>query len=299
MEAITDRGFRARALFPLLLAAAALHPGCAADPSDRHADDDVDDGGSDGDTDSDTDGDTDTDDDGCSEDAKPVYVIDGNDTLYRFDPPEKAFVPIGEIDCPSFANPFSMSVTRDAVAHVLLQDGRLNRVSTQDAACEEITQYVPDSGGFFLFGMGYATDGPDTEEETLYIGDEASLGYIDETTWQPFALGPTSGNPELTGTGAGELWGFFPTDAPPHVSRLDKGTAEVLESFPLPELSSDANAWAFAFWGGAFYIFYKTFDDPSTTVYKLEDGVLETYMADTGKYIVGAGVSTCAPLDVE
>jgi hypothetical protein len=281
-----------------LFVSAALIWGCSAADDDRTGDDDGA-GDTDTDTDSDSDSDTDTDDDGCSEDAKPVYVIDGDDSLYRFDPLEKTFTLIGEIDCPGVAGPFSMSVTRDAVAHVLLQTGELNRVSTEDASCELIPDYTPGQGGFMLFGMGYATTGPDTEEEKLYIGNETSLGYIDEETWEPFALGPTSGNPELTGTGAGELWGFFPQDTPPRVSQLDKGTAEVIQTFPLPELSNDANAWAFAFWGGAFYIFYKTFDDESTNVYKLEDGELGMHIENTGKYIVGAGVSTCAPLEVE
>jgi len=274
--------------------------GCSGAGDDRAGDDDgTTDSDTDTDSDSDSDSDSDTDDDGCSEDAKPIYVIDGDDSLYRFDAIEKTFTLIGEIDCPGVAGPFSMSVTRDAVAYVLLQTGDLCQVSTEDASGELVAEYTPGQGGFQLFGMGYATIGPDTEEEKLYIGDDSSLGYIDEDTWEPFALGPIEGNPELTGTGAGELWGFFPTDTPPRVSQLDKGDAQVLDNYPLPELSNDANAWAFAFWGGAFYIFYKTFDEDSTNVYKLEDGELSMHIEDTGKYIVGAGVSTCAPLEVE
>jgi hypothetical protein len=271
--------------------------GCSAAGDGRDGDDD---GASDTDTDTDTESDSVTDDQSCSEESKFVYVIDGDDSLYRFDPPSKTFDLIGEIDCPSFANPFSMSVTRDAEAHVLLQDGRLNRVSTDDASCEEITEYSPGQNDFTLFGMGYTTDGPDTEEETLYISNESSLGWIDDT-WFPSALGPVSSNPELTGNGLGELWGFFPMDTPPRVAQLDKGDAQVIEgsNYPLLSLSSDANAWAFAFWGGSFYIFYKTFDDPSTNVYKLDDGELTTHIDDSGKYIVGAGVSTCAPIEVE
>jgi len=92
--------------------------------------------------------------------------------------------------------------------------------------------------------------------------------------------------------------------SPPAVARIDKSTGHVADAadyFELPQLSSNAEAWAFAFWGGYFYIFYKTFTDASTNVYQLDpdSGNLDTYAASTGMRIVGAGVSTCAPVVVE
>ena len=49
--------------------------------------------------------------------------------------------------------------------------------------------------------------------------------------------------------------------------------------------------------GGNFYLFYKSQTDPSTRVFELDGktGNVEEIMPDTGRYIVGAGVSTCAP----
>jgi hypothetical protein len=60
-------------------------------------------------------------------------------------------------------------------------------------------------------------------------------------------------------------------------------------------------AWAFAFWGGDFWIFLQRSQDTSTTVYRFVTATqtLSTVIANTGRTIVGAGVSTCAPLRVE
>ena len=63
--------------------------------------------------------------------------------------------------------------------------------------------------------------------------------------------------PEFTGNSNGELWGFFPQTNPPSVSQIDKVSGAVIQSYPLTDLSSNANAWAFAFWGGDFYIFLQ------------------------------------------
>ena len=59
-------------------------------------------------------------------------------------------------------------------------------------------------------------------------------------------------------------------------------------------------AWAFAFWGGRFWIFLKRDSDASTYVYAMDatTGALTTALSNTGRTIVGAGVSTCAPVNV-
>ena len=125
------------------------------------------------------------------------------------------------------------------------------------------------------------------------------MGAVDLQSWTVSDIGPIArGNPELTGTAWGELWGFFPQSNPPTITQIDKDTGAFLTSYPLP-LSSDANAWAFAFWGGDFYVFYKAFADWDTTVYRMPiDGSsdLEVFVQSTGRYIVGAGISTCAPV---
>ena len=115
-------------------------------------------------------------------------------------------------------------------------------------------------------------------------------------------VGTVQGWPELTGTGAAELWGWFPSDelgqTTPHVDKIDKTNGHSLQSFPLTELQGPPMAWAFAFWGGDFWIFLQKGTDTETTVYQLDGmaGTIKSRTPASGLSIVGAGVSTCAPV---
>jgi hypothetical protein len=284
-------------LLACLAAAAPLWASCGEDERSSSSDGDSD---ADGDTDADTDTDTDSDtDDDCSEASKVVYVVDSDNSLYTFDPPTGEFGLIGTVDCGNLSSPFSMAVTRDAVAYVLFQNGDIFEVSTADATCTA-TPYVTGQSGFSVFGMGFATDSADTTAETLYIADSASLATIDGD-WNVGIVGSITGDPELTGNGLGELWGFFPTATTPHVSQIDKANGSLVTTYPMADLSNSASAWAFAYWGAAFYVFYESGLDTSTNVYKVDadSGAVETYIPNSGKRIVGAGVSTCAPTSIE
>ena len=57
-------------------------------------------------------------------------------------------------------------------------------------------------------------------------------------------------------------------------------------------------AWAFAFWGGDFWIFLTKGSETATTVYQIDGmtGTIKGTTAAPGRTIVGAGVSTCAPV---
>lgn len=57
-------------------------------------------------------------------------------------------------------------------------------------------------------------------------------------------------------------------------------------------------ARAVAFWGGDFWVFLQLPPATSTVVYRVDGKTFmpRTAIADTGRSIVGAGVSTCAPL---
>ena len=279
----------------------------AQDDSGPDSDSDSD---SDGDSDSDSDGDSDSDSDGdCSEEAKLVYTVDSAGTLYRFDPPNHSFELVGTMDCESMGTPFSMAVARNDKAYVLFWNGSsctaLNQVSIYDATCEQATEFECGQLGFDTFGMGFATDGPDTTEETLYVGksDFAStgsqLGYIDTDTWELVPIGPLSDSPEMTGNQDGELWAFFAWAATPKVSQIDKTTGEESNTVYIDELGGSA-AFAFAYWGGDFYLFHAPSGE-HTTVYRLHEGELEEWVnqMDTGFSVVGAGVSTCAPTVIE
>jgi hypothetical protein len=52
-------------------------------------------------------------------------------------------------------------------------------------------------------------------------------------------------------------------------------------------------SWAVKFWGGSFWIFL---DSSVYQVPRDTPQTIATVIADTGRNIVGAGVSTCAPI---
>lgn len=299
---------------------------------DSDADSDTDtDGDTDSDGDSDTDGDSDSDgdtDDECADGLKLIYVVDSADIFYSFDPENQspaAFVQIGtgNLNCASGGQPFSMSVGRDGYAYVLFQTMlgncvAVNKVNIETGVCEEATPFECGLNGDFpgTFGMGYVTDGPSTTQESLYVtasgqsipAEAPALGILDVSSGQLTSTGgtlPVAGA-EFTGNQLGELWGFFPQAGTPAVAEIDKVTGVMIDSVNKyydvsSVISGMPNSWAFAYWANAFYIFYKSQADPSTTVYKVDmsTGSVAPYITDTGHNIVGAGVSTCAPTVIE
>lgn len=246
----------------------------------------------------------------CTEAARWIYLVDSGRALLRYEPDSGTLTPIGTVSCTSGATPFSMAVDRQANAYVLHQDHRIYRVSTVDASCTA-SSFVPDQLGFELFGMGFVSDAEGSDRETLFIagGPEAGigsgssvLGSIDTSTWTVSRIGNVGGSPELTGTGTAQLWGFFPDSMPMSVRQIDKGTGATLREIDVSEIDSfglggGAQAWAFAFWGGRYYIFYQGILDDTTGIYRVtpDTGVVETVRTNIGFRIVGAGVSTCAP----
>jgi hypothetical protein len=250
----------------------------------------------------------------CAEAATYVYTLDSDNTLYKFDPKVSsvaAFTKIGVVDCGSGTSPNSMAVARDGTAYVDLMNGSsckgLYKVDIKTAACKGATSFACGSSGFGQFGMGFSTNSASTTAETLFIGDTnaAKMASLDPGSGAVKLLGtlPASG-PEFTGNAAGELWAFMPQASPPKVAQLDKATGKAIKSFDLGALKSSIlispSAWAFAFWGGDYYIFLQGDLDSSTNVWKMTaSGAVSKYIANTGFRIVGAGVSTCAPLTIK
>jgi hypothetical protein len=242
--------------------------------------------------------------DGCSDEAKAVYVVDQNNTLSRFNPPTKTFMDLGKLACPSSfgATPFSMGIDRTALAWVLYSSGELFRVDTTSLNCTKST-WTPQAG-IQQFGMGFSTDAAGGSVDTLFIAGgsgpsqpTSQLAKLSTASFQAQPVGTVTGWPELTGTGNAELWGFFPDASSPRIAQLDKTNGAALKTFPLSIAGMPA-AWAFAFWGGDFWVFLMKGLETSTTVYQYDSttGALKSMTQASGRRIVGAGVSTCAPV---
>lgn len=250
----------------------------------------------------------------CSAAATFVYVLDADNTLYKFDPKvasKAAFTRIGTVNCGAGTSPNSMAVARDGTAYVDLMSGTsckgVYKVDIKTAECKGATPFACGSSGFGQFGMGYSTNSASTTAETLYIGDTnaSKMATLDPASGAVVVVGslPASG-PEFTGNAAGELWAFMPQASPPKVAQIDKTTGSAIKTFNLTALESSIllspSAWAFAFWGGDYYIFLQGDLDTSTQVWKMTaTGAVAKYIPNTGFRIVGAGVSTCAPLSIK
>lgn len=261
---------------------------------------------------------------GCAERARWIYAVDSNDQFFRFEPDTLMFHQIGTgpLVCPGatddagVTHPFSMAIDHDAIAWVLYNDGDLYKVSTLDGSCEA-TAYVKGQMGFTQFGMGFSSNAPfpNHQAETMYIarglGSADELGTLDTTTFTVSLIGGISGVPELTGNASAELWGFFPDNGGSTIRRMNKANGNTIVSYDLSMTSphtvtaGNPNAWAFAFWGGSYYVFYKSVNDGSTDVYRLTPGAtvptstFTRVIDESGRIIVGAGVSTCAPIVID
>lgn len=246
----------------------------------------------------------------CGTRARWVYLVDSNRELIRFEPDSLTFHEIGQLDCDLSSSPFSMAVDRHATAWVLYQNGRLFAASTANAGCTA-SRFEPSQAGFDLFGMGFVGVGDDRADEQLFVtggarGSVAS-GSSRMATVDMISMGLTPrggtlpGWPELTGTGDGQLWAFFPDTSPPSVGRLDQATGAPEITYPLDGVPTGApRAWAFAFWGARYYIFLQSQGDASTNVYRFDPATMTTerVLSNTGRRIVGAGVSICAPTEL-
>jgi hypothetical protein len=270
--------------------------------------------------------------------ARPAVCADASDTLIytvttdktgagfqilRFDPSSATFALIGPLVCPDPYQPFSMAVDREGTAYVLYYDesqvsagvplppGNIYRVNLNTAACEA-TSYVGNAA-FQNFGMGFVANDVGTGE-TLYVATNnnvttgGALGTIDETTLAVFELAlfaPPVSQAELTGTGDGRLYAFWapggPASAGSAISEIDKKTAKVIGQSNLATVTQ-GGGWAFAFWGGSFYLF----TNPAGLTGGSTETVVQRYDPTTGavaqvatypETVVGAGVSTCAPIE--
>lgn len=254
--------------------------------------------------------------DGCSEAARLVYVVDQDKTLSSFDPRQagspNAFVDLGKLSCParSLAEPFSMSVDRQAVAWIIYDSGELFTVNLRVSPLTCVKTTFAPQQNVGKFGMGFAANAVGSSEETLFVSGSPLSGSLSSTkfgtlaTTPPYTLsllGTLTGAPELTGTGDAKLFGFFPDATQPRVAQLDKASGtEVTPKWDASALAGYPLAWAFAFWGGDFWIFLERDVDQSTNVWRLngQTGQVTDVHLDTGRRIVGAGVSTCAPVTI-
>ena len=245
---------------------------------------------------------------GCSDSAKLVYTVDENNTFSQFDPPTKTFHDLGTLSCPAQfgASPFSMGVDRNTIGWVLYSSGELFHVDILgNLACTKTTW--ASAMGLMQFGMGFSTDTAGGTTDTLFIAGGAgpsnptsTLAKLSTTSMTATTVGTVQGWPELTGTGSAQLWGFFPSNngSTPRIEQIDKASGAATTTYMESSLNGMPSAWAFAFYGGDFWVFLMKDLETSTTVYQVDGmtGAIKGMTPTNTRTIVGAGVSTCAPV---
>lgn len=239
--------------------------------------------------------------DDCDHSSDLIYVLGKDDArLALFDPESLAFTTLGTLDCTDWGLPQSMGVGRDGVAYVRYSDQSVYAVDLETLRCTA-TSYSDRDTDFGAFGMGFATNSADTWRDRLYVANEEWLATLDTDTYELSRLGRLSSQAELSGNADGELWALLPLESPAELLRLDKADGATLERIALPRMpdSRDIDTFAFATWGGEFWLFIREFGmGNSTTVYRVDaEGDMTTALEDIGWDIVGAGVSTCAPTE--
>jgi len=245
---------------------------------------------------------------GCSDAAKLIYIMTSQNALYSFAPASLTFKLIGTLDCNTIASPNSMAVDRNATAYVNMSDGSLFTVDTKTAHCTA-TSYALGQLGRRIRGMGFSTDTSGGTNETLYTctaNDQAMTGGGLARISLPgyklslvgdYTAGLGGAECELTGTGDARLFGFFAVVSPTKLAEIDKGSGATPSPITLTSVPSSL-AYAFSFWGGDFWFYTSNgLGNSKVTRYKYAtDKSYSVVVADTGMTIVGAGVSTCAPL---
>lgn len=266
----------------------------------------------------------------CDGSQDGIYVLHnagafgiGVTQIHFFDPLQKSFSLVGELDCPAPLGwtPSSMTVDRSGRAWVsyydiVTQSAKLFHVPLSDtSACEE-APYVPPGEGWWLVGMGYSTTDPTSNCDDLFIYNSdryteypdfgpggSELARYDEISGMLEIVGPTAyPTAELTGSGDGQLLAFAAVDETSAVlAVLDKTTGAALEHVVLEGVDT-GSSFAFAFWGGDVYLFTPGEHGGRSQVTRVDHdqsdgGGTELYLADAGLLISGAGVSTCASFE--
>ena len=216
--------------------------------------------------------------------------------------------------CSSDLNAWVNYVTRGGDGTIT--GGSIYRVSILDASCDAGSMFALPKA-WARVGMGYSTDAKDATSESLYIASTSGmvhdLGRLDIASKSITPLGgfaPAypfgSLSAELTGTGDARLYGMFieiqqsADRPPPLVGQINKSSAATEAPVDMSGVEAP-NAWAFSFWGGHFYLYTSPWHIPTRTSnvtdYDPMSGAVDAqYMENVGFNIVGAGVSTCAPV---
>jgi hypothetical protein len=241
-----------------------------------------------------------------------IFVLSKTADLWKFFPETNTFIKLGAVDCGLMPSTFSMGVDREGYAWVQFSDLQIRKVDVTDTSNCSDPGFVPMQDGVENFGMAFVSNSASDKCDRIYGNhyNGVANGFmvseffsIDPVSLDLVQLGLSDyGLAEVTGTGDGRAFLFAGPD-PSDLVGVDKDTGQTLEVIPLPGVKT-GGGFAFAFFAGDFYFFTDAESDMTSEVTHIDyddsdaDGQQEltVVVQDAPLRIVGAGVSTCAPV---
>ncbi|WP_177325993.1 hypothetical protein [Nannocystis exedens] len=246
-----------------------------------------------------------------------IFVLSDDAELWKYFPETNSFTMLGAIGC-GMTNTFSMAVDRLGYAWVQFNGtGELRKVDVTNVADCSDPGFVPGQNGVTNFGMAFVSNSDSDKCDRIYGNTYSGFGgysegpnagdfiTIDPNDLALSKLGKTNfDGAELTGTGDGRAF-IFGGQFPSKLVEADKDTGAALDVLPLNGLEINNGAFAFAFFAGDFYFFTDSDNDlfnSEVTHLDYDDsdmnGVqdLTVLTENAPLLVVGAGVSTCAPV---
>jgi hypothetical protein len=262
----------------------------------------------------------------CRAVTQPIYAVDESGALLRFDPTLLGGPnPIQSLGTPSCtpgasltgtdpAVVVSMSVDRIGTVWVLYSSGELFTIDPASLACAA-TNFEPQQTGWNLFNLAFAgPGGPSTQSiyidgGTIDLSTPGGFALIDRGSLRVQALGSLAGAADgsvaLAGTGDLQLFGLYLAFASTsHIRQIDRTSGAILPTALTVSGVFDGNtvAWAFAHWGGKFWIFATRLDPVSsaqtTSLWSVDrvSGMQQMQIASVAYTPISAGSSTCVPV---
>jgi hypothetical protein len=218
-----------------------------------------------------------------------AYLWDVAGELYTFDPTTLATSAIGQVTCPTNAQPWTFSVSRAGYALMIYEDWKIYHVDLATLACTP-TSFTQSAIGFTGDEAIAISRDPNTPEQ-LYIygvsGGTPTLAVADPIALVPTTVGPVKASTELfpadmQGDALGHL---FVLGEQGHFLELDSKTAAVLVDV---QTAFSAGDWAVMTYGNSVFFF----GDGEVSLEDVANDTL-TLIGNTGVPVVGASAAPC------
>jgi len=223
--------------------------------------------------------------------------MDGNNTLYQFNPTTFNISTIGPLNCSTSSNLSSIALQRNGILWAAYQDGTLFEYNIRSAVCSSTT-FVANQSNITQFTMTFVKSSTDTSE-TLYVSQQtdsnASLAKIDTNSLTLSVVGKynaLSTYAAIAGTNDGRLFGVF--DASPYtIAQIGITNAQILSQYPL-NLSSENDYlnYGFTVYNTRFFFFQG--NNSYSNLYTFDLSTNTTTLQQTiPEIIYGATSSSC------